>query len=70
MRSGFWPNDSHTDSTGQTKVMENMSTNTPARAPRRRVRHDIADSIAVMGFSLGASVAVAALIAFATRVAW
>ncbi|HZK36977.1 MAG TPA: hypothetical protein VFC57_08515 [Aeromicrobium sp.] len=47
-----------------------MSTNTPAKAMQRRVRHDVADSIDVMGFSLGASVAVATVIAFLTRVAW
>ena len=58
------------NSTGQTKGMQTMSTNTPAKATQRRVRHDVADSIAVMGFSLGASVAVAAIIAFVTRVAW
>ncbi len=39
-------------------------------AASRRVRHDVADSLALMGFSLGASVAVATLFALATRVAW
>lgn len=36
----------------------------------RRVRHDVADSLALMGFSLGASVAVAGLLALATRLVW
>lgn len=39
-------------------------------AKTRRVRHDVADSLVLMGFSLGASVAVAALFAVAVRVVW
>lgn len=39
-------------------------------AKNRRVRHDVADSLALMGFSLGASVTAAAVFAFAIRVAW
>ena len=39
-------------------------------AATRRVRHDVADSLVLMGFSLGASVAVATLFALATRMAW
>jgi alpha/beta superfamily hydrolase len=34
------------------------------------VRHDVADSLALMSFSLGASVAVAVVFALATRLAW
>ncbi|MEO7893146.1 MAG: hypothetical protein ABIR57_02925 [Aeromicrobium sp.] len=40
------------------------------KAKTRRVRHDVADSLMLMGFSLGASVAVASVFALATRVAW
>lgn len=36
----------------------------------RRVRQDLADSLVLMGFSLGASVAVAALFALVVKVAW
>ena len=39
-------------------------------AKSRRVRHDVADSLVLMGFSLGASVAVAGVFAIATRVTW
>ena len=39
-------------------------------AKTRRVRHDVADAALLMGFSLCASVAVAAMFALATRVAW
>lgn len=33
----------------------------------RRVRHEVADAVALMAFSLGASVAIAAAIAVLTR---
>ena len=39
-------------------------------AKTKRVRHDIADAAVLMSFSLCASVAVAAMFALATRVAW
>jgi hypothetical protein len=39
-------------------------------AKSRRVRHDVADAAMLMGFSLGASLTVAAVFAIATRAAW
>lgn len=51
------------------KGMDKMTPNEPQPAKIRRVRHDVADSIAVMSFSLGASLTIAILLAVAFRVA-
>jgi uncharacterized membrane protein len=39
-------------------------------AKSRRVRHDVADSLLLMGFSLGASITVATMFAITARVTW